>query len=78
MSAGTGGTGGSQSQLLHQDIGGSGEQDTELVGPEAAATGAIDFEVVQFLDAILDVTALAVDMLGSFACGRVPGRKGVE
>ena len=35
----------------------------KLVGPEAGATGAVDLEVVQFLDAVLDVPALAVDML---------------
>jgi hypothetical protein len=51
-----------QAQLLHQDIGGVGQQDTELVGPETGATGAVDLEVVQFLDAILNITALAVDL----------------
>src|SRR5207237_9430571 len=50
-----------QSQRLHQDVGSGGEQNPELVGPEAGATGAVDVEFVQFFYAILDVTALAVD-----------------
>src|SRR6266481_60636 len=62
LSAGASGPGSPQSQLLHQNIRSSREQNTELIGPEAGATGAVDLEVVQFLDAILDVTALAVDM----------------
>src|SRR5438445_433706 len=62
LSAGTSGTGSPQAQLLHQDVRRGGEQDAKLVGPEAGATGAVDFEVVQFLDPILYVTALAVDM----------------
>src|SRR5208282_5735472 len=62
LGAGTGGASSPQAQLLHQDICGGGEQDTELVGPEAGATGAVDLQVVQFLDAILDVAPLAVDM----------------
>ena len=37
-------------QLLHQNIGSGREQNTELIGPEAGATGAVDLEVVQFLD----------------------------
>src|SRR5712664_362509 len=61
LSAGTRGTGSPQAQLLHRDIGSGGQQDTELVGPEAGATGAVDLEVVQFLDAILDVAPLTVD-----------------
>src|SRR5258708_15967283 len=62
LSTGTSSSGSPQAQLLHQYIGGSGEQNAELVGPEAGATGAVDFEVVQFLDAVFYVTALAVDM----------------
>jgi hypothetical protein len=60
LGTGASGAGSPQAQLLHQDIGG-GEQDAELVGPETGATGAVDLEVVQFFDAILNVTALAVD-----------------
>ena len=44
LGAGTSGTGSPQAQLLHQNIRGGGEQDAELVGPEAGATGAIDLE----------------------------------
>src|SRR6266436_2621537 len=62
LSAGTSGTGSPQAQLLHQDIGRGGEQDAKLVGPEAGATGAVDVEVMQFLNAIFNVTALAIDM----------------
>src|SRR5207247_7509526 len=63
LSAGTSGPGSPQSQLLHQDVGSGGEQNPELVGPEAGATGAVDLEVVQFLNAIFDITTLAVHML---------------
>src|SRR5947208_1464252 len=48
-------------RIIREDIASGGEQDTELVGPEAGTTGAVDVEVVKFLDAILDVAALAVD-----------------
>src|SRR6202166_4953194 len=33
-----------------------------MIGPEAGATGAVDLELVQLFDAVLDVTALAIDM----------------
>jgi len=49
LGAGTSGAGSPQAQLLHQNIRGGGEQDAELVGPEAGATGAVDLELVQFL-----------------------------
>src|SRR5713226_1882557 len=62
LSVGTSGTGSPQAQLLHEDVRGGGEQDTELVGPEAGATGAVDLEVVKFLDAIFDVATLTVDV----------------
>ena len=42
LGASTVGAGGSQAQLLHQHIGRGGQQHAELVGPEAAATGAAD------------------------------------
>src|ERR1017187_9297466 len=53
---------GSQAQLLHQHISGGGQQHAELVGPEIAATGAVDLQLVQFLDPVLDLTALAVNL----------------
>src|ERR1039457_2750311 len=62
LGAGASGASGPQAQLLHQDICGGGEQDAELVGPEAGATGAVDLKVVQFLDAVFDVAALAVEL----------------
>jgi hypothetical protein len=49
-------------QLLHEDVGGGGQEDPELIGQEARAAGAIDLQAVfELLDAVLDVSALAVD-----------------
>ena len=59
LGAGTSGAGSPQAQLLHQDVGRGCEQDAKLVGPEAGATGAVDLEVVQFLDTILSGKGLA-------------------
>jgi hypothetical protein len=47
LSSRTAGVRGVQAQLLHQHVGGGGQQDAELVGPEAAATGAVDLKIVQ-------------------------------
>ena len=44
-------------QLLHQHIGGGGQQHAELVGPEIAATGAVDLKSVQFIDPALYLAA---------------------
>jgi hypothetical protein len=33
-----------------------------MVGPEIAATGAIDLQLVQFLDPVLDLATLTVDL----------------
>ena len=52
----------SQAQLLHQHVGGGGQQHAELVGPEIAATGAVDLQLVQLLDPVLDFAALAVNL----------------
>ena len=61
---------GAQSQFLHQDVGGGGHQDPQLVGPEAAAAGAVYLQTVeQFLDAVLDVAAGAIDLLVDVAGG---------
>ncbi len=62
LSAGTVGARGPQAQLLHQHVSGGGQQHPELVGPEIAATGAVDLQVVQFLDPVLDFAALAVNL----------------
>ncbi len=57
-----GGARGSQVQLLVEHVGRSGQQAAQLVGQEASAAGAVDFQaVVQLLDPILDVVAGAVD-----------------
>src|ERR1019366_356226 len=61
LSASTVGVCGAQTQLLHQHVGGGGQQHAELVGPEITATGAVDLKSVQFLDPVLDLAALAVD-----------------
>src|SRR5271157_1432424 len=53
---------GSQTQLLHQHISGGGQQHAELVGPEIAATGAVDLQLVQFFYPVLDLTTLAVNL----------------
>ena len=58
------GADGRGTQHLHQHIGGSGEQDTKLVGPESRATGTVDLQaVMQLLDAVLDLATLAIDVL---------------
>jgi hypothetical protein len=58
LSAGQGGTAGLSSDLLHKGVGGGGEQDPKLVGPEARATGAVELQtVMQFFDTVLDFAA---------------------
>jgi hypothetical protein len=49
LGAGTSGAGSPQARLLHQNIRRGGEQDAELVGPEAGATGAVDLELGEWL-----------------------------
>ena len=44
LGPGTGRAGGAQPEFLHQHVGGGGEQNAQLIGPEAAATGAVDLE----------------------------------
>ena len=61
---GTGGSCGTEPDLLHQHVRRRGEQDTKLISPEAGATGAVDLEaVVKLFDAVLDFAPLAVDLL---------------
>ena len=50
-------------QFLQQHVGRGGEQHAQLVGEEPRATGAIEGDVEQLLDAVLDLAALAVDAL---------------
>lgn len=64
LGAGAGGAGGSEPQFLQEHVGGGRQQDPQLVRPEPAAARAVDLQaVVQFLDAVLDVAAPAVDLL---------------
>ena len=56
-----------------ENVGGGGHQDAQLVGPDAAATGAVELQTVeQFLDAVLDVAAGAIHFFvsGSRSDGR--------
>ena len=57
-----GGAGGPQTQLLVEHVGGGTQQPSQLIGEEAAAAGAVDFQaMMQLFDPILDVPAGAVD-----------------
>src|ERR1035438_10809616 len=57
-----GGAGGPQPQFLVEHVGGGGQKPAQLIGEEAAATGAVDFQaMMQFFDSILDVPAGAID-----------------
>ena len=51
-------------ECLHEDVGGGREQHPELVGQEPRATRPVDLQaVLELLDAVLDVSTLAVDPL---------------
>jgi hypothetical protein len=51
-------------QILQQDVGCRGQADTDLVGEEARAAGAIDPQpLLELLDPVLHVAAGAVDLL---------------
>ena len=64
LGSGTGSVRSVPAQFLHQDVGRRGQEDAELVGEEARATGAIDLKaILEFLDSVLRVTAGAVDPL---------------
>ena len=59
-----GGARGAQAKFLHEHVRRGGEEDPQLIRPEAAATRAADLEaVVEFLDPILDIATGAVDVL---------------
>jgi hypothetical protein len=68
-------TASTQAKLLHQHIGGGGEQHSQLVGEEVRATGAVDLQsMMQFFEAIVDFSPHAVDALvqmprGAFEIG---------
>ena len=56
LGASTGGPRRAQPEFLHQHIGRGGEEDAQLIRPEATAAGPTDLEpVVQLFDPILDV-----------------------
>jgi len=51
LAAGQARAGGTEAELLHQDVGPSGQQDPKLVGQKAVAAGAIELQaVVKLLD----------------------------
>ncbi len=59
-----GGPGSPQSQFLIEHVGGGAQEPAQLIGEEAAAAGAVDFQtMVQLFDPVLDITASAVDRL---------------
>jgi hypothetical protein len=59
-----GGPCGTESQLLDEHVGSSGEEDAELVGEEAGAAGAINLEsVVKLFDPVFDLSTIAIDVL---------------
>ena len=54
---------GMQPKSLHEHVSGCGEQHAKLIRQEAGATGAIDLEPeLEFLDPILGVTSIGVDV----------------
>src|SRR6266446_2954356 len=57
------GAAGGEAQFLQQRVGRGGEQHAELVRPERRTTGAVESDVEQFLDPVLDLAARAVDAL---------------
>ena len=64
LGSGARGVRGAQPQFLHQHVGRRSQQHAELVGPEPAATRAVDLQAIaQFLDPVLDVAAAAVDLV---------------
>ena len=51
-----------QPQLLVEHVGSGGQKPSQLIGEEAAATGAVDFQaMMQFFDPVFDVATSAVD-----------------
>src|SRR5713226_2953499 len=63
LRAGAGRVRGPQPEFLHEHVRGGGEEDAQLIGPEATAARAPDLEsVVEFLDPVFDVAAGAVHL----------------
>jgi hypothetical protein len=69
LCSGTGGSLRSESQFLHEHVGGRCHQDPELVGPELGAARAVDLQpVVELFDPVLDVSPVTVGRIHSL-CG---------
>jgi len=78
----------SESDFLHEHVGGRCHQDPELVGPESGATRAVDLQpVMEFFDPVLDVSPITVgrihplrgaSQVGDDIPGVVPGRSTFE
>jgi hypothetical protein len=47
-----------QTQFLHQYVSGGGQQHPQLVGPEVTAAGAVDLQIVQLFNSVLDLAPL--------------------
>src|SRR5439155_8434349 len=55
---------GPQPEFLHQHVGRRGEEDPQLIGPEATAAGAPKLEpIVEFLNPLFNMPARAVAVL---------------
>ena len=52
-----------QPQFLHEHVGCGGQKNAQLVRPESAAARAVELQVLEFLDPVLDVATGAVDLL---------------
>jgi hypothetical protein len=62
LSGSEGGPGGPQPQLLVKHVDRGAQQPSQLIGEEAAATGAVNLQaIMQFVYSILDVPAGTVD-----------------
>src|SRR5438093_9567231 len=56
-----GGAARGESQLLKEYVGGGGQLHAQLVGAELGAAGAVEGDVEQLLDAVLNLAALTID-----------------
>ena len=55
------GVGGAQPQFLHEHVGCGSQEYAQLVRLELVAACAVELQILEFLDPVLDVTAGAVD-----------------
>ena len=63
LGSGTRGARRVQPQFLHEHVGCGGQKNAQLVRPESAAARAVELQVLEFLDPVLDVATGAVDLL---------------